>query len=158
MQLSKILRCHDCGDSWPRWSKMVGLTGFEPVTPRLSSVCSNQLSYRPFRAQKAPKLVSKLSVKKWRQGDSNSWHPACKAGALPTELCPLNSHPTLSFIFRERQRLNCALQRERRAITFGSDDFSFTCPSFTSCESWDIDLSALLNWTHVRVRPSGITP
>ena len=42
---------------------MVGLTGFEPVTPRLSSVCSNQLSYRPFRAQKAPKLVSKLSVK-----------------------------------------------------------------------------------------------
>ena len=28
---------------------MVGLTGFEPVTPRLSSVCSNQLSYKPYR-------------------------------------------------------------------------------------------------------------
>src|SRR5687768_291660 len=27
--------------------KMVGLTRFELVTPRLSSVCSNQLSYRP---------------------------------------------------------------------------------------------------------------
>ena len=27
---------------------MVGLTGFEPVTPRLSSVCSNQLSYKPY--------------------------------------------------------------------------------------------------------------
>jgi len=27
---------------------MVGQTGLEPVTPRLSSVCSNQLSYRPF--------------------------------------------------------------------------------------------------------------
>ena len=26
---------------------MVGLDGFEPSTPRLSSVCSNQLSYRP---------------------------------------------------------------------------------------------------------------
>jgi hypothetical protein len=26
----------------------VGLTGFEPVTLRLSSACSNQLSYRPF--------------------------------------------------------------------------------------------------------------
>ena len=25
----------------------VGLAGFEPATPRLSSVCSNQLSYRP---------------------------------------------------------------------------------------------------------------
>ena len=28
--------------------KMVGLTGFEPVTLRLSSACSNQLSYRPY--------------------------------------------------------------------------------------------------------------
>ena len=26
---------------------LVGLTGLEPVTPRLSSACSNQLSYRP---------------------------------------------------------------------------------------------------------------
>ncbi len=26
---------------------MVGLTGLEPVTPRLSSACSNQLSYKP---------------------------------------------------------------------------------------------------------------
>ena len=29
---------------------MVGLDGFEPSTPRLSSVCSDQLSYRPCRA------------------------------------------------------------------------------------------------------------
>ena len=28
-------------------SEVVGLTGLEPVTPRLSSACSNQLSYRP---------------------------------------------------------------------------------------------------------------
>ena len=28
--------------------RVVGQTGLEPVTPRLSSVCSNQLSYRPF--------------------------------------------------------------------------------------------------------------
>jgi hypothetical protein len=28
-------------------SDLVGLVGFEPTTPRLSSVCSNQLSYRP---------------------------------------------------------------------------------------------------------------
>ncbi len=38
---------------WPRlldvWSslKLVGLSGFEPLTSRLSGVCSNQLSYRP---------------------------------------------------------------------------------------------------------------
>ena len=26
---------------------LVGLAGLEPATPRLSSVCSNQLSYKP---------------------------------------------------------------------------------------------------------------
>ena len=29
-------------------TKLVGLVGFEPTTPRLSSVCSDQLSYRPW--------------------------------------------------------------------------------------------------------------
>ena len=29
--------------------KMVGVTGVEPVTLRLSSACSNQLSYTPIR-------------------------------------------------------------------------------------------------------------
>ena len=29
------------------FSQLVGLAGFEPATPRLSSVCSNQLSYKP---------------------------------------------------------------------------------------------------------------
>src|SRR5262245_11167157 len=29
-------------------AKLVGLSRFELLTPRLSSVCSNQLSYRPF--------------------------------------------------------------------------------------------------------------
>ena len=28
------------------------------------------------------------SPQKWRHGDSNPRHPACKAGALPTELYP----------------------------------------------------------------------
>jgi hypothetical protein len=30
-------------------AQAVGLTGLEPVTLRLSSACSNQLSYRPLR-------------------------------------------------------------------------------------------------------------
>ena len=30
-------------------AQLVGLGGLEPPTPRLSSVCSNQLSYRPVR-------------------------------------------------------------------------------------------------------------
>ena len=32
-----------------RTAKVVGLTGFEPVTPALSAQCSNQLSYKPYR-------------------------------------------------------------------------------------------------------------
>ena len=32
-----------------RERRLVGLTRFELVTPRLSSVCSNQLSYRPVK-------------------------------------------------------------------------------------------------------------
>ena len=31
----------------PRRLRMVGVTGVEPVTLRLSSACSNQLSYTP---------------------------------------------------------------------------------------------------------------
>jgi hypothetical protein len=37
---------------------MVGVTGLEPVTLRLSSACSNQLSYTPMKSQiKRPRLV-----------------------------------------------------------------------------------------------------
>ena len=39
-----------------------------------------------------PSALSKKSS--WRLRDSNSWPPACKAGALPTELIP---HIQLSF-------------------------------------------------------------
>ena len=53
------------------------------------------------------KLLSWLSVSsflflpaahfcEWRRRDSNSWPPACKAGALPTELRPHNK-PSLMF-------------------------------------------------------------
>ena len=46
--------------------RMVGQAGLEPATPRLSSACSNQLSYRPV-------LSDRSSVAGWwRQGDSNS--------------------------------------------------------------------------------------
>ena len=35
------------GKAKPHCLSLVGLTGLEPVTLRLSSACSNQLSYRP---------------------------------------------------------------------------------------------------------------
>ena len=42
----------------------------------------------------------KLRLKAWwRWWDSNPWPPACRAGALPTELHP---HTTGSFLFKDR--------------------------------------------------------
>ena len=65
-------------------SNVVGLSGLEPPTSRLSGVRSNRLSYKPiwfsWCAHSFPLW--------WRWGGSNSWPPACKAGALPAELHP----------------------------------------------------------------------
>ena len=53
---------------------MVGLSRFELLTPRLSSVCSNQLSYRPDILFKEPHLpvLSKLDRRARQQQPSNS--------------------------------------------------------------------------------------
>lgn len=73
-------------------SLKVGLTGLEPVTLRLSSACSNQLSYRPrLRIDRALKRDEQI-FSEWRHGDSNPRPIACKATALPTELCPQDSN------------------------------------------------------------------
>ena len=61
--------------------RVVGPDGLEPSTPRLSSACSNQLSYEPL-------VEVPLWPIWWSRQDSNLRHPACKAGALPTELRP----------------------------------------------------------------------
>ena len=75
-----------------RAAGLVGVTGIGPVTSSLSGTRSNQLSYTPrlfnaeCRMQNAECRMK--NGKWWRQSDSNRRHPACKAGALPTELCP----------------------------------------------------------------------
>jgi hypothetical protein len=77
--------------------KMVGLAGLEPATPRLSSVCSNQLSYRPrWRPW-------------WRHADSNRRHSACKADALPTELYPLLQGCVLLQMTKIKDRIVCCV-------------------------------------------------
>ena len=77
----------------------VGVTGLEPVTLRLSSACSNQLSYTPVGW---PWVFGSASAgpasgaRQWRHGDSNPRPIACKATALPTELCPLGVRDSAS--------------------------------------------------------------
>ncbi len=44
-----LLRKNPIGCEGASGEQPVGLTGLEPVTLRLSSACSNQLSYRPVR-------------------------------------------------------------------------------------------------------------
>ena len=43
-------------------------------------------------------LHSFMFLTEWRWRDSNSWPPACKAGALPTELHPHLEHSKFSFL------------------------------------------------------------
>ena len=79
---------------------LVGSSGLEPPTSRLSGVRSNHLSYEPISLVSFGRLSSsffyplpfsylELPFRSWwRWGGSNSWPPACKAGALPAELHP----------------------------------------------------------------------
>ena len=70
-------------NSW-RFLVLVGSSGLEPPTSRLSGARSSLLSYEPVCL-----MCSALSCSLWwRWRDSNSWPPACRAGALPTELHP----------------------------------------------------------------------
>ena len=69
----------------------MGTSGLEPPTSRLSGVRSNHLSYAPKRVMFLPVACQSflsVLVPWWRWGGSNSWPPACKAGALPAELHP----------------------------------------------------------------------
>ena len=82
------------------------------MTPRLSSACSNQLSYRPG--------FGSLSRNWWRHGDSNPGHPACKAGALPTELYPQLRFSVKKGIEMSRTSCQVSLQASGCLHIFGS--------------------------------------
>ena len=99
--------------------RVVGLDGFEPSTSRLSGARSNHLSYRPW----------------WRWWDSNPWPPACRAGALPTELHPHGIY-VLWVLISPWKLNNNLLFLYRTPLSFG---FS-TNPNSTR-HPWDISRS-----------------
>ncbi len=59
---------------------LVGLSGFEPLTSRLSAVRSSQLSYRPGGSARHPRLWDFFSASKERNGRSK----AAECGSLKT--------------------------------------------------------------------------
>ena len=77
--------------------ELVGLTRFELVTPRLSSVCSNQLSYRP----RYSRILSKNPPYKWR-------------GPVPSKLDRRAIHSTL----KARSIIECLESRWPRQLAF----------------------------------------
>ena len=74
---------------------LVGLIGLEPMTPRLSSVCSNQLSYRPWESR--------------QPGGKGTRTPDIQLAKLA--LYQLSYTPGWSVPIRQSlaQKLNCAL-------------------------------------------------
>ena len=82
---NQCLRAHAC--------VLVGLSGLEPPTSCLSGMRSNHLSYNPL-SWRVLFLFSGPLSRWWRWWDSNPWPPACRAGALPTEL-----HPHIQVFF-----------------------------------------------------------
>ena len=73
------------GQATPKRRRM-GLTGLEPVTLRLSSACSNQLSYRPEKLRGHFIVRSEIRnaiSENWRQGD---YAPASASDNVPFSL------------------------------------------------------------------------
>jgi hypothetical protein len=73
--------------------KVVGVTGFEPVTLRLSSACSNQLSYTPIK----PNLACRAGARAKAGGAEGIRTPDLQLAKLP--LYQLSYSPTFSAIY-----------------------------------------------------------
>jgi hypothetical protein len=71
--------------------RLVGLSRFELLTPRLSSVCSNQLSYRPFS------LCWLRQLKRGQRGSPSRSPPSLRA---PSHETPARRRPVLSKLDR----------------------------------------------------------
>ena len=72
---------------------LVGSSGLEPPTSRLSGARSNHLSYEPVLVfgvslSSCSPFLFPTPRRWWRWWESNPWPPACRAGALPAELHP----------------------------------------------------------------------
>ena len=106
--------------------EVVGLTRFELVTPRLSSVCSNQLSYRP----SSPGLL--------RYSPAGPLAAASKS--VKERHCPPGQRPVLSKLDRRAKPVNpscqpeLALRRDQYQIDLDWSAFALAGVGVTSLE------------------------
>ena len=130
-------------------SALVGSSGFEPPTLRLSGARSNHLSYEPvsLTQQLSVRFTFFGSLSSFRTGGDDGARtrepPACKAGALPTELHP----PIPSIPFR-------TLKIEQQIL-----DSSYSLYSFLSFSSFLLELRSVNSLTsHCLLRKEVIQP
>ena len=90
----------------------VGLAGLEPATLRLSSACSNQLSYRP--GIQADRCQVTASVFGGGKGIRTPDIQLAKLALYQLSYAPGKFELNASFLILENQKLNCV---ERR-VTF----------------------------------------
>ena len=120
---------HWSASVWSLWTFrfMVGSSGLEPPTSRLSGARSNHLSYEPMLVFGASRLLSTRQSFRtwWRWWESNPWPPACRAGALPAELHPhFLNEVLLSFLTVTQNRTTsekyslCIVHYSRRLFWF----------------------------------------
>ena len=131
----------------------MGSSGLEPPTSRLSGARSNQLSYEPpdsvrFQTRILFSLAVELSPgtfvclslsssSDWRWWDSNPWPPACRAGALPTELHPhLVCRGSVSFAFEWSILAHSKLNNKHFALPTLSVDLRVCLLQFSLERRW----------------------
>ena len=100
---------------------MVGLTGLEPVTPRLSSVCSNQLSYRPLWIPWLVWSVSRSRDESWKMVEVNGFEPLtfCLQSRRSTNW----AKPPFAGFWPEALLENFFLQQEEKRLNWTPRDF-----------------------------------
>jgi hypothetical protein len=103
--------------------QVVGVTGFEPVTLRLSSACSNQLSYTPVALR--PHLEFQIRVEIHFGGAEGTRTPDLQLAKLP--LYQLSYSPTIQ---REVMSVDCGILgriRTAQAVFVGVRPLPLVC-------------------------------
>ena len=96
---------------WIAYSQCPRLANLRFASSRASHY-QNLVSANPFQASSQVLSVTRFwhcSLPTWRWRDSNSWPPACKAGALPTELHPHWNSILFLYLYVIRSVLHCSL-------------------------------------------------